>query len=394
MNILYYTSVSPFGESKVGGAETSLKTIAEMMAVKGHQSVFVTRGGNRFFKLVDKQTVNQVQVYTLHKFKLPFFKRIVFWRINKSINKRINNYLIKKILKKHKTSIVHVHYNLTNCLYFLRLREKNNLNYKFVMRFAGMNWYETIKKQPHLLKHYTYIFEKSDAINFISEGLYQLYNQVCKEKDYKFKIQNSFILDIGSNLEQMPVKLYNKIDNKEFRMVMATRFSDYQKRQDILVDAVAEIKNEVPFRLYLIGSGPTSEIIEKKIEEKSLSEQVKIIPFMPQEELWDFLMESDLLCHACEYEGLSKVIIESMGMGLPVLASNVLPLNKYIVDNKSGFLSDNTPTVWAQKIIEIYSIRDTLPQISKNAREYIKANYDSNKNIEKYEEIFAELLVE
>src|SRR5690554_5279686 len=394
MNILFYTNFSPYGKSKVGGAEISLKTLAEMMAVKGHQSVFVTRGGNRFFKLVDKQTVNQVQVYTLHKFKLPFFKRIVFWRINKSINKRINNYLIKKILKKHKITVVHAHYNLGTCSYFLKLRENNPLNYKFVMRFAGMLWYEDLKKHPHLLGDYAYIFEKSDAINFVSEGLYQLYNKACGENGYQFTIQHSFILDIGTNLKQLPEIQYSIQQEREFTMVMASRFTDYQKRQDLLVAAVAEIKGKVPFKLYLIGSGPTSEIIEKKIEEKSLSEQVKIIPFLPQNELWDFLSDSDLLCHACEYEGSSKIIIESMGMGLPVLASNVIPLNKYIVDNKTGFLINNTPKDWAQKIIEVYSIRDTLPQISKNAREYIKVNYDSNKNIEKYEEIFAELLVE
>lgn len=69
----------------------------------------------------------------------------------------------------------------------------------------------------------------------------------------------------------------------------------------------------------------------------------------------------------------------------------VYTLYKYIIDSKTGFLINNTPKEWAQKIIEIYSIRDTLPQISKNAREYIKANYDSNKNIDLYIKEFQEL---
>lgn len=392
MNILFYTNFSPYGKSKVGGAEISLKTLAEMMATQGHQSVFVTQGGSRFLKWVDKKTINQVQVYTLYKFKLPVFNTTFFKRINKLVSTRIKNYLIKKILKKHKITVVHAHYNLGTCSYFLKLRENNRLNYKFVMRFAGMLWYEDLKKHPHLLGDYAYIFEKSDAINFVSEGLYQLYNKACGENGYQFTIQHSFILDIGTNLKQLPEIQYSIQQEREFTMVMASRFTDYQKRQDLLVAAVAEIKGKVPFKLYLIGSGPTSEIIEKKIEEKSLSEQVKIIPFLPQNELWDFLSDSDLLCHACEYEGSSKIIIESMGMGLPVLASNVIPLNNYIVDNKTGFLINNTPKDWAKKIIEIYSNRDTLPEISKNAREYIKANYDSNKNIDQYEEIFAKLV--
>ena len=57
---------------------------------KRHQSIFVTQGGNRFLKLVDKKIINQVQVYTLYKFNIPFFKKLSLF-INKFVSKNYHN---------------------------------------------------------------------------------------------------------------------------------------------------------------------------------------------------------------------------------------------------------------------------------------------------------------
>jgi glycosyltransferase involved in cell wall biosynthesis len=81
-----------------------------------------------------------------------------------------------------------------------------------------------------------------------------------------------------------------------------------------------------------------------------------------------------------------------MGVGLPVLASNVTPLNTYIIDNKNGFLVDNDPIDWAEKIKIIIKKQSLLKDISENSKKFIASKYDSSINSLVYEEIFENLL--
>jgi glycosyltransferase involved in cell wall biosynthesis len=81
-----------------------------------------------------------------------------------------------------------------------------------------------------------------------------------------------------------------------------------------------------------------------------------------------------------------------MGVGLPVLASNVTPLNTYIIDNKNGFLVDNDPRDWAEKIKIIIKKQSLLKDVSENSKKFIASKYDSSINSLVYEEIFENLL--
>jgi len=121
-------------------------------------------------------------------------------------------------------------------------------------------------------------------------------------------------------------------------------------------------------------------------------DKITFLPFLPQQEVWKTILEHDLLCHACEYEGLSKIIIESMGLGMAVLASDVIPLNNYITDGVNGFLTTNSPYAWSEKIKYLSKCRDDLHKVGNNATHYIKMNYNADLNIKEYEKQFEALL--
>jgi glycosyltransferase involved in cell wall biosynthesis len=103
------------------------------------------------------------------------------------------------------------------------------------------------------------------------------------------------------------------------------------------------------------------------------------------------LTNADLLCHPCEYEGLSKIIIESMMLGLPVLASDVAPIPDYIDDGSTGFLVGNTPKDWAEKLTFIYNNQDRLNGVSRAAQEFSRSTYDIERNAGNYERNFLRL---
>jgi glycosyltransferase involved in cell wall biosynthesis len=157
------------------------------------------------------------------------------------------------------------------------------------------------------------------------------------------------------------------------------------------VEALGLIKDRLPFRLTMIGTGGTRAAIERRVAALGISDRTRIVPFMPQEDLWATLRQADLLCHPCDHEGVSKIIIESMMLGLPVLASDVPPLPDYVIEGETGYRVANTPDAWASKLLEIAGNKAGLVPLSQSARGFVETHYDMTRNIDLYETRFRAL---
>ena len=384
MKIIIETTCSPYTGERVGGAETSLRLIAEKLAEIGHEVVLFTKSQHKKNIGFNIIKVNKVKVITFYKFNNSIFNKYYFKNKFKYFRNQLKSFYIKK------ADIVHFHYNLPLFEFYHPLKEKHN--FKVVIRVAGLKPYEDIKAKPEFIDRYQKMFYDSDLLNFISKGLLKLYNQKIKTEKKHININNNyFIKDIGfRDVNQFKNKYNFRKKTEPFKLVMASRFSSYQKRQDLLIDTMQLVETE-NIHLTLIGSGPMEGKLQEKIHAKKLENRITIIPFLNQHELWGYLQGFNLLVHACDYEGLSKIIIESMGYGLPVLASNVLPLNDYIEDDKNGFLVDNNPQSWASKI-KLLSKRKNLNQISFNSKKFIENEYEANKNVVDYEKQFENLI--
>ncbi|TYB76998.1 glycosyltransferase family 4 protein [Bizionia myxarmorum] len=382
MNILIETIHSPYSGGRVGGAETSLRLIAEKMTENGHTVFFITKQQSKTLFGYSRKKIDGVEVITYSKFKFGILNRVRVKRILASLKTKHHKFLIKK----NKVEIVHTYYNFSLLRKYVCF--KKELDFKLIVRIAGLKLFEEIEKEGFRKKdQYVELFNKVDQFNFISKGLFDLFHLKMKEYDFDFRFNNYFIKDIGVNLNK---EIHLKdiiISKKRLDIVMVARFSDYQKRQDILVDAIAKLKNH-NIHLTLIGEGPNKRILKKQVEFLEIQEFISFKPFVKKEILWDNLKHYDLLVHACEYEGLSKMIIESMAYGLPVLVSDVSPLNTYIKDEQNGFLVANDISAWAQKIEKLYLNQSLFPNVIKNANHFIVKNYNADENVFIYENYF------
>lgn len=390
MKILIYNNNSPYISSKrVGGGETSLKLLAEKLTGLGHDVVYLTKGDKNAFWL-GKKKINNVNVIFI-----PSVRNCKYLFLTTRIVKKIDNFFFrhffKRVLKRKKTDIVYAFYNLS-ALEFLVNNKYHSRKPIIVMRMAGLLWSINIKKKPHEKERYKFVFNNVDSINFISEGIKNLSYKHAKQHDIDLDIKNYFIGDIGVEPNKLKNLWKGKVQSAKLNVVIATRFSTYQKRQDIIVEAIKKIDTKGLINVTLIGTGPNRIKIQEKIDEYGLSDDIKVIPFLDQNDLWTFMQNSDLLCHPCDFEGLSKIIIESMMMGLPVLASNVTPLNDYITDGVNGYLSDNDPDAWAEKLIQIYNNKEDLCKISKNQVSFAIEYYNADNNVIMYENEFYRLL--
>jgi len=398
MNILIVTNRSSYHQSAFGGAEVSIKLIGEYLAQRGHNIHYLTKRFDLKLKLgSNKEFINGIKVYSVnyHSFINERKKRILFPLTN--LQEYINQFqstiyskLLDSIIVKNKIQIVYCFYELNIINKLIDIKKKND-TFKIVMRLAGNHWYEQCRKNPSLIRSYEVAFNAVDSFNFLHSGMMDDFRNKLQELDIKVQIEHFFFGDIGSASQIGRPAPYH-CNQSNFDMIMAARFSNYQKRQDIIVQAMAQIPRDIPVRLFLIGEGTQKESICQLIDRLDLQDRVRVEPFCEQSLLWKRLLDAQLLCHACDYEGVSKIIVESQSIGLPVLASDVAPLNEYIQDGVNGFLVENDPRAWAEKIIKLYQDQAVLSHVSENSMEWIRQKYDPKNNINLYERAFKEII--
>lgn len=374
MNILFIANNSPFSNEKHGGAETSLRLLAEKLADAGYNIFFLSYNH-------DRTVQTSITLLRLPEYlqKIPF-NRLPF---GKNIQKALRRKFLKETIQKNDIKIVQCFYALDN-LQALADLKKAGLKFKIIMRMAGLHWYEQCLENPRLKKAYQDAFQYVDSVNYIHPDLKQMVEAKIKELGMSVAFKHAFSGDIGVSSPIGRQNQYKIGAEGPFKLLMVARFSAYQKRYDLLLEAIALLKNKISLQVSLIGDGDLKEEMKQLSSNLGLNDIVTFLPFMERGELWEYMKKNHLLCHACEYEGLGKVILESMALGLPILASNVSPLNEYIHDGDNGFLANNTPVAWASKIESLYNSTTLLGDISKREIIFIEKNYNPIANINLY----------
>jgi glycosyltransferase involved in cell wall biosynthesis len=134
-------------------------------------------------------------------------------------------------------------------------------------------------------------------------------------------------------------KPFDKILFTLTRMDATERYKGY----DRVLQATALLINEIPDLKYIIG-GSYDKIEKKKIDELiielGLKDNVVITGFIPDENLKDYFLMSDVYVMPSYNEGFGIVFIEAMYYGLPVIAGNKDGSVDALLNGKLGTLID------------------------------------------------------
>lgn len=124
---------------------------------------------------------------------------------------------------------------------------------------------------------------------------------------------------------------------KSFKIISVGRFVP-QKGYNIAIEAVLELSKKYPVELYLIGGG---ELFKELMLCAGGNSQIHLIEWMEQKELIRFLRESDLYIQPSVPflgEAMPRTILEAMGMGLPVIATNIAAIPGVVDHGTNGLL--------------------------------------------------------
>ena len=113
------------------------------------------------------------------------------------------------------------------------------------------------------------------------------------------------------------------------------------KGNHIIIPALAQLPDT---ELLIAGDGPEKQKLEKQARKLGVSDRVRFLGTIPQEQLRHYYSAVDALVLASSREGWANVLLESMACGTPVIATNVWGTPEVVQNQHAGVLmSERSP---------------------------------------------------
>ena len=371
-----------------GGEDTVVANEKKMLERHGHKIILYTRSNSEFKK---KKLWN--------KFLLPFIT--VF---------NIKTYReIKKIIKKEKIDVIHVHNTLPlispSVYYAAKMMKVPVVQtiHNFRMLCPGATFYRNghiceeclSKGLKCAVQHGCYRGSKVQTLICVIStkihrmtGIYGKINYICltefnKKKLLKLKQIKEEKVFIKPNFVENIVK-YIPEEKRKNQFIFAGRL-DRLKGIDILLEAWKELGEEAP-KLIICGTGPMKDWCEDYVQNNNLNVEIK--GFVPNEEVRRITADSKgmILPTQC-YEGFPMSIIEAFSVGTPVLCSDLGNAGNIIENGITGIKFKNN------SIKEIANAVTNCRKLCSSTFAVYKEKYTENSNYKYILKIYSKVCV-
>lgn len=192
------------------------------------------------------------------------------------------------------------------------------------------------------------------------------------------------VSDVVLKKEYLYVKKKNNSNKNKWVLISIGFMDSYRKGQHILIEVVSLLKEKgCEVELRLIGEGKKKKELQELAISMGVSANVKFLGKITNETvLFEELKKADIFLLPSKLEGLPRVIIEAMAVGLPVIASDVNG-NRELVQKKL-LVTDFMPESYASKVELLlndtnYYNRISIENYNKACR-FLPGNLDSKRN--------------
>jgi len=233
-----------------------------------------------------------------------------------------------------------------------------------------------VKENDYIARKINNIFYKMFRV--IPVALSDLIRDSIVE-EYRIKKERIPVVYNGVNLSKcIPKNEYSFEGN--FIILHIGRFSN-QKNHMRLVEGFYLFHQRYPnTELWLIGDGENKVKVEDYLKENGLVGSVKFLGL--QKNVFEYLRKADIFTLPSDYEGFPMTLIEAMGTGLPIVATNVGGVPD-MLNNESAMLIKKDVNELANAFEQYYNNEElrkkhgvnVLQQSRKFSAEMMAMNY-------------------
>ena len=178
----------------------------------------------------------------------------------------------------------------------------------------------------------------------------------------------------------------------KFLVSFVGRFSE-EKCPEMFIRMANLLKKENNLHFVMIGNGPEYPRIMQQIKELGLEDRVYAPGFVP--DLKPFLKSSGVLVIPSRIEGIPIILMESLALAVPVIASNVGGIPSIIRDEFNGFICQQWDIeAFVRNIKRVATDEGLLKSLRANARDYALKHLSVERMKSAYLNVFSNLVDE
>lgn len=184
---------------------------------------------------------------------------------------------------------------------------------------------------------------------------------------------NGPITSIGNFVEQTEQNVSYSNNKTKYSIIYMARLNPV-KQQDLLIKAFALLAKRFPnweVNLWGISENAQYKKLKKLIQDLQIEKQVFLqgVTKETQKEL----LRSDICACPSTFEGFSLSLTEAMAVGLPCIGlKSTSCVNELIEDDINGYLADNTPEDFADKLEKLMTSAETRRRFGLASKEKMK----------------------
>jgi glycosyltransferase involved in cell wall biosynthesis len=174
--------------------------------------------------------------------------------------------------------------------------------------------------------------------------------------------------------------------NRPARIFFAGRFVA-QKNPLQIIETLNTVK-DLEWDCVLVGDGPLREKMTRQIRAAGLENRIHLPGWIAPEEVIQLMCKSDILFMPSLSEGLSVVGVQSLAMGLAIVASLSGGFMDLVEDGANGYLIDlNQPEDYGRVLRDLLSNPDKL-LYARRASYHKAEDFDLQAIVRAYEDLF------
>lgn len=142
------------------------------------------------------------------------------------------------------------------------------------------------------------------------------------------------------------------------------------------LEALKELVNAgVQTHLLVVGEGPYRSLIEPRIKELGLAEQVRLVGYQEDVAPWLALMEVVVMA-SYAHEGVPQAALQALALGKPVVGTTVGGIPEVVIPGETGLLvPPKDPPALARALRELWEQQELREKMGQQGRQMVVEKY-------------------
>lgn len=187
---------------------------------------------------------------------------------------------------------------------------------------------------------------------------------------------------LGERSSQRRADVRERLGWNDHPVVINVAREEPQKGQRTLLEAFPGVLAEHPDALLVIVGrrGRSSAVLDRLVDELRLGGSVERLGV--RTDVADLVSAADVFAFPSHYEGLGGAAVEALGLGMPIVASDIPALRELLAAERGWLVPPGDQVALAASILEVLRGGEEVERRSQAAREYFDRSYELDRCLE------------